>query len=84
VLGALLPEILNTLTNDEFIPHLANLLLYHVFAEVFAIDLFDDLIVTVERRRPSHHLPPPLPSTETRLSVPIIDVQTVSFIMMVS
>jgi uncharacterized surface protein with fasciclin (FAS1) repeats len=46
--GALPSAILNTLlTNDEFIPHLSDLLLYHVLvAEVFAISLSDDLTVT--------------------------------------
>jgi transforming growth factor-beta-induced protein len=46
--GALPSAILNTLlTNDEFIPHLTDLLLYHVVSgEVFAIDLSDDLTVT--------------------------------------
>jgi uncharacterized surface protein with fasciclin (FAS1) repeats len=33
------------LTNDEFIPHLQDLLLYHVFSgEVFASDLFEGLV----------------------------------------
>jgi uncharacterized surface protein with fasciclin (FAS1) repeats len=46
--GKLPSTILNTLlTNDEFIPHLINLLVYHVLiGEVFAADLSDDLIVT--------------------------------------
>jgi uncharacterized surface protein with fasciclin (FAS1) repeats len=40
--------VLNTLlTNDEFIPHLTDLLIYHVLvSEVFAIDLSDDLVVS--------------------------------------
>lgn len=44
--GFLPTDLLNTLlTNDEFIPHLQNLLLYHVFSgEVFASDLFEGLI----------------------------------------
>jgi uncharacterized surface protein with fasciclin (FAS1) repeats len=46
--GAVPANILNTLlTNDEFIPHLVNLLLYHVLhGELFASDLEDDLILT--------------------------------------
>jgi transforming growth factor-beta-induced protein len=46
--GALPPAIVETLlTNDEFIPHLTDLLLYHVLAgEFLAIDLSDDLTVS--------------------------------------
>jgi uncharacterized surface protein with fasciclin (FAS1) repeats len=46
--GKVPADVLDTLlNNDEFIPHLANLLLYHVLpSEVFAIDLSDDLVVS--------------------------------------
>jgi uncharacterized surface protein with fasciclin (FAS1) repeats len=46
--GDLPSAILTTLlTNDEFIPHLIDLLVYHVLmGEVFAISLSDDLTVT--------------------------------------
>jgi transforming growth factor-beta-induced protein len=46
--GALPAEILDTLlTNDEFIPHLVNLLLYHVLlGEAFSTNLSDGLTVT--------------------------------------
>jgi transforming growth factor-beta-induced protein len=52
--GAVPVAILNTLlTNDEFIPHLVNLLLYHVLtAEVFALDLFNGLTVSAANGEP--------------------------------
>jgi hypothetical protein len=52
------------LNNDEFIPHLTNLLLYHVTTgELFARNFKDDMILTALNGRPPSTRPP-LPSTD--------------------
>jgi uncharacterized surface protein with fasciclin (FAS1) repeats len=58
----------DSLTNDEFIPHLVNLLLYLVLtAEVFALDLFNGLTVSVANGEPLLITLPPIAGNSNKV-----------------
>jgi uncharacterized surface protein with fasciclin (FAS1) repeats len=76
--GALPSDLVDSLLiNDEFIPQLADLLLYHVLSgEFFAIDSSDKLTVTALNGENLLSPFPPSPLTVTRLSVLTTTCQT--------